>query len=165
MFLTSVSCEQVNCSNFYPVTVQKVTPVNPHYWNHHVVVNTRIARLVSQGYGTIGSVSRRTAANPTEVITWTFLQHLYALIYTLYISVTTEVLDSKFHLTSQINSEISDNTTVSIDFDIEPSHEIYKFWVVMDTVSAPEMSIKTDPVSSPCLTPRNKKGILGPYKS
>ena len=84
---------------------------------------------------------------------------------TLYISVTTEGLDSKFHLTSQINSEIFENTTVSIDFDIESSDEIQKFLVVMDTVSAPEMSIKTDPVSSPCLILRNKKGILGPYKS
>ena len=43
---------------------------------------------------------------------------------TLNISVTTEVLDSKFHLTSQIKSEISENTTGVMDFDIEYSHEI-----------------------------------------
>ena len=75
---------------------------------------------------------------------------------TLNISITTEVLDSKFHLTSQINSEISENITGSMGFDIESSHEIWKFEVVRDNVSAPAMSIKTIPVCWPCLTPRTE---------
>ena len=44
-------------SNFYPVTVQKVTPVNP-----------TDAMLVSQGYRTSMSVFVETAANPTKIV-------------------------------------------------------------------------------------------------
>ena len=102
----------------------------------------------SQGYWTSQSVSNRTAANTTRK--WSHMDICtYMHSSMLGISLTAEVLDSKFHLMSQINSKNSDNSTGSMEFGIEYSHETKKFEVVMYTVSLSEMSIKTGPVHLP----------------
>ena len=118
----------------------------------------------SQGYGTIRSVSSLNSCKLYQSdhmnISQTYMHFSIADIL-----VPTEVLEWKFRLTSQINYKNSENTTGSIDFDIEYSDETLKFEVVMHTVSAPQMSIKADPVHSPWRGIEDKRDILEPYKS
>ena len=73
----------------------------------------------SQGQNKRILSSRKTAAKLHGRDHMTVYLNIYMHTITLYISVTTLVLHSKFHLTFQINPGISENTTGSIDFDIE----------------------------------------------
>ena len=76
----------------------------------------------SQGYGTIWSVSslNRCKLHQSDHVN---VSQTYMHFSIADIRVTTEVLEWKFRLTSQINSKNSETTTGSIDFDIEYSDE------------------------------------------